>query len=195
MFFMKLLSTILLATFVANGIAAPIDPASVPEKKRTKLGLYLNGQQAHDQVTQQAGNILFVDVRSRAEVNFLGAALAIDANIPYMEMNEWFAWNDKTDNFKMEVNSEFAPLIAQRLVEKQLTKNDKIILMCRSGDRSAKAADLLADLGYTNVYSVVDGFEGDLSKEGLRNVNGWKNANLPWSYKLAKAKMIVPAQN
>lgn len=42
---------------------------------------------------------------------------------------------------------------------------------------------------YTKVYSVVDGFEGDLSAEGRRDVNGWRKAGLPWSYKLDKAKM------
>jgi len=43
------------------------------------------------------------------------------------------------------------------------------------------------------VYSVVDGVEGDLAKDGpkagQRVVNGWKNAGLPWSYTLEKKKM------
>ncbi|MBK7659957.1 MAG: hypothetical protein IPJ28_12760 [Betaproteobacteria bacterium] len=29
---------------------------------------------------------------------------------------------------------------------------------------------------------------GDMSKAGRREVNGWKNADLPWSYKLTKEK-------
>ena len=29
-------------------------------------------------------------------------------------------------------------------------------------------------------------------KAGQRAVNGWKNAGLPWSYKLDKAKMYFP---
>jgi rhodanese-related sulfurtransferase len=66
-------------------------------------------------------------------------------------------------------------------------------LICRSGDRSAAAANLLAEAGLKNVYSVVDGFEGDLAtqgpKAGQRVVNGWKNAGLPWSYNLDKEKM------
>ena len=67
--------------------------------------------------------------------------------------------------------------------------------MCRSGSRSSKAADLLADLGYKRVISVIDGYEGDKAKEGKfkgqRVVNGWKNNGLPWSYKLDKSKMYV----
>jgi len=46
------------------------------------------------------------------------------------------------------------------------------------------------------VYTVVDGFEGDVAKEGpnagKRVVNGWKNAGLPWSYRLEKEKFTLP---
>lgn len=59
-----------------------------------------------------------------------------------------------------------------------------------------RAANLLSQLGYLNVYSVVDGFEGDVAatgpKQGQRVVNGWKNADLPWSYKLDKDRMYIP---
>ncbi len=55
----------------------------------------------------------------------------------------------------------------------------------------ARAADLLTDLGYKDVVSVIDGFEGDLTPEGRREVNGWKNAPLPWSYKLDRTKIYL----
>jgi hypothetical protein len=55
------------------------------------------------------------------------------------------------------------------------------------------AANLLNLAGYSNVFTVTDGFEGDKAKQGPRKgervVNGWKNANLPWSYKLDKKVM------
>jgi len=67
--------------------------------------------------------------------------------------------------------------------------------MCRSGTRSSKAANLLYRLEYTKAYTVVDGFEGDKVKDGPRKgqrlVNGWKNANLPWSYKPSEQKVYV----
>ena len=72
-----------------------------------------------------------------------------------------------------------------------------MLLICRSGDRSARAANLLSQLGYTSVYTVVDGFEGDAvaagEKRGQRIVNGWKNAGLPWSYDLGKARAYFPS--
>ena len=60
--------------------------------------------------------------------------------------------------------------------------------MCRSGGRGAIAVNLLADEGYTNVYNIVDGMEGDLIKDpesvfyGKRMKNGWKNSGLPRTY-------------
>jgi hypothetical protein len=47
----------------------------------------------------------------------------------------------------------------------------------------------LADDGFTQVWTVVDGLEGDMGKDGRRSVNGWKNAGRPWSYKLERERM------
>jgi len=46
-------------------------------------------------------------------------------------------------------------------------KNDKIVLYCGGGYRSALAADNLQKMGYTNVWSMDGG------------VRGWVEANLP----------------
>ena len=179
---------------LSTTVAVAINAASVPEIKRTQLGLYLTSAEAHEAATKE--KLLFVDVRTRAEVNFLGIPTVADANIPYMEMDNMYLWDEKKGVFKLEQNSGFMTEIEQRLKQKGLDSNAKIIVMCRSGDRSAKAADLLAKSGYKNVYSVVDGYEGDVAKEGDRKgqraVNGWRNANLPWTYSLTKEKMYLP---
>ena len=98
----------------------------------------------------------------------------------------------------MELNESFLETIKDRLAVKGLTKDSKIIFICRSGSRSAAASNLLAKAGYKNVYTVVDGYEGDKIKKGAnkgqRLVNGWKNNNLPWSYKLHAAKMFAADQ-
>lgn len=48
-------------------------------------------------------------------------------------------------------------------------------------------------LGYLKVYGIVEGFEGDIVKEGVKFgqcvVNGWKNVNLLWIYKFDKVRM------
>ena len=172
-------------------VTLAINADSIPELKRTQLGLYLTSAEAHEAATKE--KLLFVDVRTRAEVNFLGIPTVADANIPYMEMDNMYSWDEKKGVFKLEPNSGFMTEIEQRLKQKGLGTDAKIIVMCRSGDRSAKAADLLAKSGYKNVYSVVDGYEGDVAKEGDRKgqraVNGWRNGNLPWTYSLTKEKM------
>ena len=169
------------------------DPSSVPEMKKTQLALYLTAVEAFQLVTADPAGTLFLDVRTKSEIEFLGMPKPADANIPYMEQSEWREWDDKKQNFKMEVNQDFAAEVARRLAEKNLTKDDTVILICRSGDRSAKGADLLAQLGFKKVFSVIDGYEGDLANEGAKKdqriVNGWKNANLPWTYKLERKKM------
>jgi rhodanese-related sulfurtransferase len=140
----------------------------------------------------QPRKILFLDIRTRAEAMYVGMAQPVDALVPYVEHSDMGDWDAKRDAYKLDANSDFGPEVARRAAQKGLGKNDTIILICRSGDRSARAANLLADTGYTHVYSVVDGFEGDMSKDGRRSVNGWKNAGLPWGYKLEKDKMYFP---
>ncbi len=162
------------------------------EKKQTALGFYLTAEEAH-QMKMEQSDALFIDVRTRAEVAFLGMPSSADANIPYVLADDFSTWSDKKKTFKFPANSEFQMAVDNLVAAKGLKKDSKIIVMCRSGSRSAKAANLLAKTGYTNVYTVVDGYEGDKAKEGnhkgQRVVNGWKNAGLPWSYKLDKQKM------
>ena len=60
------------------------------------------------------------------------------------------------------------------------SKDTMIITMCRSGKRSVAAALALEAAGYTNVYNMLDGFEGGGKDQyGYRTVNGWKNSGLP----------------
>ncbi|OOZ35667.1 rhodanese-like domain-containing protein [Solemya velesiana gill symbiont] len=88
---------------------------------------------------------------------------------------------------------QFFESFEKALDQKGLGKDNKIILMCRSGSRSAKAARVLHIAGYEYVYSVIVGFEGDKEKigpnKGQRIVNGWKSSNLPWSYTLPSKKL------
>lgn len=176
---------------------ADVDPASVPAPKRTRLQLYLDAREANDVVARDPAHTLFLDVRTRAEAMYVGMPTPVDALVPYMEHPELMSdWDEQRSAYQLLPNSDFVSEADRRLKAKGLARNDRVILICRSGDRSARAADLLANAGYTRVYSVVEGFEGDAAKDGpkagQRVVNGWKNAGLPWSYKLDKAKMYFP---
>jgi rhodanese-related sulfurtransferase len=56
-----------------------------------------------------------------------------------------------------------------------------ILAICRSGARSLAAAQALAAAGFTELYNVAEGFEGDRDEDGHRNtINGWRQRGLPW---------------
>ena len=54
-----------------------------------------------------------------------------------------------------------------------IDKNFQVLIMCGSGNRSQRAAELLSEKGY-NCLNVSDGFRGD----GVEKI-GWQNNNLP----------------
>lgn len=53
-------------------------------------------------------------------------------------------------------------------------------LLCRSGVRSVAAAEAATAAGWTKAYNVTQGFEGAVGPAGERDVDGWRNAGLPW---------------
>ena len=181
---------------IRPGLAqAAVDPATVPEPKRTKAGRYLTAADvpAFIQAQGGAGKVLFLDLRTRAEAMYVGMATGIDALVPFVEHQELMTdWDAQRGMYRLEPLQDFVPEVNRRLAQKGLAKADTVVLICRSGDRSSRGANRLADDGYTQVWSVVDGFEGDMGKDGRRSVNGWKNASLPWSYKLERDRMYFP---
>ena len=68
------------------------------------------------------------------------------------------------------VNSDGSPnpSFLGEFCELNLNKDSEIYFICRSGARSMRAAALVADLGYQNLYNVEDGF-----------TLGWKSMGLP----------------
>ncbi len=180
----------------ATAATAVLTDADLPPVKRTTAKYYLTAAAAYPLLAAQPDRVLFVDVCTRAEIAFVGMPLAADANVPYLLLADTAGWDEATKGFQLTPNPDFIAEVGRRLAAKGLTKDDPVVLMCQGGSRSAKAADALTAAGYTLVFSIVDGFEGDLATEGptkgQRTANGWKNAGLPWSYSLAREKMYLP---
>ncbi|TXT24080.1 MAG: hypothetical protein FD131_5079 [Rhodocyclaceae bacterium] len=184
-------------TFAADWAPGSTDWNKLPDVKKSKVGLYLTPQQAYDMKKANPKGVAFFDIRTRAEAMYVGWPSDADALVPYVEHPELMSdWDDKRHMYKLEPNQDFVPELERRLKEMGLGKDATIILICRSGDRSSKAQDRLQAAGYTKVYGIAEGVEGDTAKDGpkagQRVVNGWKNAGLPWTYKLDKAKMYFP---
>jgi rhodanese-related sulfurtransferase len=176
------LLALILGFSIANVVFAA-DPASVPKKKVTTLGLYYTPLEANNRMLTHGSKTIFIDVRDPVEVNFTGMPSVADANIPF-KFTDMSKWHMKKRQFGMKKNKNFISDVAKIIKAKGLTKSDTVILMCRSGVRSAKATNLLATAGYTNVYNIMEGFEGDSIKKGTRKgqrtINGWKNSGVPW---------------
>ena len=184
-------------SFAADWAPGSTDWEQLPEVKRSKLALYLTPQQAYEMKVKDRKGVAFFDIRTRAEAMYVGWPSDADALVPFVEHPELMTeWDEKRAMYKLEPNQDFVPELERRLKEMGLGKEATIILICRSGDRSSKAQDRLQVAGYNKVFGIAEGFEGDTAKggtkDGQRAVNGWKNANLPWTYKLDKAKMYFP---
>lgn len=74
----------------------------------------------------------------------------------------------------MEPNPEFVAVM-----EKAFGKDKPIILGCKSGNRSARAAQALANAGFTRVLDQRAGWDGARGPFGEIAEPGWSRTNLP----------------
>jgi rhodanese-related sulfurtransferase len=155
---------------------------SLPEGKQTTLGLYVTAKEAYEKWLADPDNVKILDVRTPEEYIFIGHA-PMAFNIPLMFITHRF--NENRTRPVMEDNPDFPDL-----AKAKFKTTDTILVMCRSGGRSARSVNKLAEAGFKNVYTITDGFEGDVVKDtessyyGKRLKNGWKNAGNPWTYDL-----------
>ena len=115
------------------------------------------------QLLQEHPDAVLVDVRSRAEWDFVG-------RVPGAMEIEWKSYPG------MQLNPHFLEELTAHVPKEAIT-----MFLCRSGGRSHDTAALAAQSGYKAAYNVLEGFEGDRDPEGHRNtVGGWRAAELPW---------------
>jgi len=106
---------------------------------------------------------VLVDCRSEMEYLFVGHPTGA-AHV---------AWNDGPD---WDINPHFAGQ-----VKKIASMNRPVVLICRSGQRSIAAGVELEKAGFTEVYNVLEGFEGALDENHRRGtLGGWRKEGLPW---------------
>jgi rhodanese-related sulfurtransferase len=170
--------------------AAPSVAHELPAGKQTTLGLYVTSREAYEKWKAAPDKVTVVDVRTPEEYLFIGHA-DMAWNIPLAA--QLYQWDAEKKQFPMQPLPDF---IAR--VQKIAKPDDTLLVMCRSGTRSAMAVNLLAKAGFTNVYNITDGMEGDAVNDpdsvfnGQRLVNGWKNSGLPWTYKIDPERMVLP---
>jgi len=164
----------------------PVAAADLKDSKRTAPGLYITAAEA-GKVLKGTANVALIDVRTPSETMLIGYPTMAAANIPSKFVDPEFGFNAKKGVYKMIDNPRFVEEVQAWLASDAGKDIDTLIVMCRSGSRSAAAIGRLveADLDIT-LYNMVDGFEGDKNENGVRAVNGWRNAGHPWTYKVRK---------
>ncbi|MBD3610344.1 MAG: rhodanese-like domain-containing protein [Gammaproteobacteria bacterium] len=124
------------------------------------------------QMLQDNPKAILVDVRSNMEFLFVGHPTGA-IHVPWIDEPDW------------KINTHFATDIRQLILgglsDHHNEANVPIILICRSGKRSLEAGDLLIEEGFTEVYNITEGFEGELDENHHRSTTGgWRFDGLPW---------------
>jgi rhodanese-related sulfurtransferase len=114
--------------------------------------------------------VTLVDVRSQVELAFVGLP---DLGLVGKDVIrvEWQRFPDGA------INDRFV----EELASAGLDQTDPVLFLCRSGARSAAAAEVATRAGYRQAYNMAEGFEGPLDASGHRGTTGgWKVAGLAW---------------
>ena len=115
----------------------------------------------------QANRALLVDVRSTEERKFVG----------HVPGSLHVAWATGTSLVR---NPRFVRELEAKLA-KDGGKDAVVLLLCRSGKRSVLAAEAAAAAGFTHVFNVLEGFEGERDEHFQRGrLGGWRYHGLPW---------------
>jgi len=168
--------------------ASAAEEMQLPEGKQTTLGLYVTAAQAYEMWKATPGKVQVVDVRTPEEYAFVGHP-EMAWNIPMAFVT--YQRKDGKTEYNVKMNSAF---VAE--VKGIAGPADILLVTCRSGDRSATAVNMLAEAGFTNAFTIVDGVEGDKVEDpgsvfvGKRMRNGWKNS-APWVYGFDPEKLIL----
>lgn len=109
---------------------------------------------------------VFVDVRTEQE--FEESHVPNARNIPLMRRGD--------DGFGLGLNEHFS-----KVMENHFEKGEKIILGCLKGGRSAKAAEILSERGFTNLFDMRGGFVGETDPFGKVTFPGWTTRGYPTS--------------
>lgn len=122
----------------------------------------LTVSEAWDLLCQNPASEL-IDVRTKEEWDALGVSDLSDAGKEVKKISLVLS-----PDYAMNPNyvSEFEKLA--------LDKDTELLFMCKAGGRSAKAAEIAIQLGYTKCYNLPEGFDGN-----GQSASNWLAAKLP----------------
>jgi rhodanese-related sulfurtransferase len=120
--------------------------------------------QAHE-ILEKDPTVIYLDVRTVPE--FTAGHPQRGINVPVIFFNQATG--------QPAPNPDFL-----KVVETTIPKDATVIVGCQAGGRSQRAAEIMAQAGYTNVTNMQGGFGGGQDQMG-RVVQGWRDSGLPVS--------------
>ena len=131
-------------------------------------------EEAWARLKRDTGSVL-IDVRTIAEWAYVGLPdLSTLGRRPVLV--EWQGFPDD------RLNTTFVERLTEALTPIGADRDSELLFICRSGQRSLKAAQAMAAAGYARCRNVADGFEGPLDPNRHRGqLGGWKAKGLPWA--------------
>lgn len=145
---------------VEEKVNMPESNLNLPKGKQTVLGLYLTAKEAYEKWKAAPDSVKIIDVRTPEEYLFVGHP-TMAWKIPVAV--QIYEWDPDKQNFPMKPLPDFVSRCRQ-----VANPDDTLMLMCRSGGRSAVAVNMLAQAGFKDVYNIVDGMEGDVNSDSDR---------------------------
>jgi len=134
----------------------------------------VTAEDAWARLKNDAGSVL-IDVRTIAEWAYVGLP-ELSALDKRPVLVEWQGFPDERRN------AAFVDRVVEALEPLGADHDSELLFICRSGQRSLKAAQAMAAAGYRRCRNVVDGFEGPLDADRHRGrLKGWKAKGLPWT--------------
>jgi len=120
------------------------------------------------EVLEREDDAVLVDVRTQAEWALVGVpdTSALGKQPLFVE---WSSLGRGPD-----------PVAFVAAIREHIDPGTPVVLLCRSGQRSASAAEALTAAGLGPAYNVIDGFEGPVDENGHRGAAGWRADGLPW---------------
>lgn len=131
-------------------------------------------EEAWTRLKADATSVL-IDVRTIAEWAYVGLPdLSSIGKRPVLV--EWQSFQDD------QPNGAFVDRLAEALAPLGAGQDSELFFICRSGQRSLKAAQAMTAAGYGRCRNVAEGFEGPLDPHRHRGrLGGWKAKGLPWA--------------
>lgn len=147
------------ALAVDERVKSNVDYFEVSPERQTLLGLFVTTREVEG-LLRGYPDIVLIDVRGLIDVAATGTAFDTPHHVPFLLENHAAVGATFDGRPRKVINPHFVDHVLRIVSDGKEEKSRTILVICRRGWVSARAANFLAEHGFTNIYSVIDGLEG-----------------------------------